>query len=208
MCSDTNREKFHWLFLSEQNGSPNRYDTIIAETTNFAVVPSLGSLVPGWIMIVPKFPVPRIAALSVEVRQEFEALSKQCIERVSSNFDRVFVFEHGGDEGSKISCGVDQAHLHIVPLPFDLLDVALQSIDGCWIEQDKFVLPYNICGAREYWYVSDLNRTAMISASEPKSQLFRKLIALRTGQAQKWDYKKYPFEDHIEKTLKVMGADG
>ena len=203
-----NHNKFHWLFLGEQTGTRNRYDNAILETKHFVVLPSLGSLVAGWLLVVPKTPLGRIVDLNREFRQEFEALVSQSIDKVEREFGCAFLFEHGGNKGSKVSCGVDQAHLHIVPLEFNLLRLAEQSTQGPRITKDEFVLPYDICGRNEYWYVSDKKRTLAIAATEPKSQWFRKLIAHETGQSQKWDYKEHPFYDQIDKTLKVMGVDG
>ena len=34
-----------------------RYDNTIFETKNFVVMPSLGSLVAGWLLVVPKTPL-------------------------------------------------------------------------------------------------------------------------------------------------------
>lgn len=206
--SAVSRGKFHWLFLDEQAVARTRYDAIVAETDHFAVVPSLGSLVPGWLIVVPKFPLGRIADLDKDHRREFESLVARCIETVETEFGQTFIFEHGGNEGSKVSCGVDQAHLHIVPLDFDLITAALQSTCERSVTKDGFIFPYDICNRNEYWFVSDQKRTISIEASKPESQWFRKLIAQRTGQCGRWDYNEHPFHNHIDKTLKVMGVDG
>lgn len=200
--------KFHWLFVGGQPDVHRRCNTIIAETENFAVVPSLGSLVAGWLIIVPKFPIGRVADLGYEVRDEFKNLVDRCIDKVESEFGQAFVFEHGGYAGSKVSCGVDQAHLHIVPLGFDLFDVAIRSAEEPWVAADEFALPYDLCDRSEYWYVSDQKRAVAIAAKEAKSQWFRKLIAQQTGQGQQWNYNEYPFNHHIDMTLKVLGVDG
>ena len=203
-----NHGKFHWLFLGEQTSTRNRYDNAIFETKNFVVMPSLGSLVAGWLLVVPKTPLGRIVDLNRELRQEFEVLVNQSIDKVEREFGRAFLFEHGGKNRSKISCGVDQAHLHIVPLEFNLLRLAEQTTQEPRVIKDEFVLPYDICGLNEYWYVSDKKRTLAITATEPKSQWFRKLIAHEIGQGQKWDYREHPFHSQIDRTLRVMGADG
>jgi diadenosine tetraphosphate (Ap4A) HIT family hydrolase len=200
--------KFHWLHLGDQVNSENRYDSIIFETEHFVVLPSLGSLVTGWLLVLPKTPLCRIADLNNECRHEFEVLVHHCIDQAEREFGQAFVFEHGGNQGSKISCGVDQAHLHIVPLDFDLLRLAKQSTPQSCVSQDGLVFPYDICGRDEYWYVSDQKQTAAITVTEPQSQWFRKLIARQTGQDNKWNYKEYPFLDNIDQTLESVGVDG
>lgn len=202
------RNKFEWLFLGEASRITHSYDRPIWETDHFAVLPSLGSIVSGWLLIVPKFPVCQIADVDSCLRDEFEALAHKTIRSVERDFGRAYLFEHGGSSGSKISCGVDQAHLHIVPLDFDLVDMALTSKPGSWDEVDQLSFPYDLCDPDEYWYVSNQERTMTMAISDPQSQWFRKLIATKTGHPERWDYNQHPFFENIEKTRKAIGANG
>jgi len=200
--------KFQWLFLGKTSRAPSSYDRPIWETDHFAVLPSLGSIVSGWLLIVPKFPVCRIADLNLGLREEFEELARKAVRAVERDFGQAYLFEHGGAFGSKVSCGVDQAHLHIVPLDFDLLGTALNSKSDPWNETGHLCFPYDVCGPEEYWYVSNQERTLFMAISEPESQWFRKLIAVQTGQAGNWDYKEHPFLENVDATRKAIGADG
>lgn len=206
--SENESSKFHWLFLGNQHESDQPYDRPIMETKNFVVLPSLGSIVPGWLLVVPKWPVARIADISPDVRDEFEELVFKVRKIAEREFGQTFLFEHGGFAGSSVSCGVDQAHLHIVPLPFDLTTAALESKEERWVECDSSVFPYDICGLEEYWYVSS-DRLALTKAvTTPESQWFRKLIASELRCADAWDYKKFSFLENIQGTIKVMGLHG
>ena len=200
--------RFRWLFLGKTKRAPNKHDLPIWETDHFAVLPSLGSIVTGWLLLVPKFPVSRIADIDFELREEFEELAQKAVKSVERYFGHAYLFEHGGTLGSKISCSVDQAHLHIVPLDFNLLRAALKSKPGPWNETNQLKFPYDVCGSEEYWYVSDQKQTLSMVISDPESQWFRKLIADQTGHSGKWDYRLHRFLENVEETRKAIGADG
>lgn len=206
--SENESSKFHWLFLKGGRESTNAYDRPIMETQNFVVLPSLGSIVSGWLLIVPKWPIARIADIAPEIRDEFEVLVAKVRSSVEKKYGQTFLFEHGGLAGSSVSCGVDQAHLHIVPLPFDLPAAALKTDAGRWVGCDSSVLPYDVCGSEEYWYVSSDRLTLKIAVTEPESQWFRKLIASELGCSDSWDYKKSSFLENIQDTIEVMGIHG
>jgi diadenosine tetraphosphate (Ap4A) HIT family hydrolase len=200
--------KFHWLFLGNSRSERPKHDSVIAETTNFVALPSLGSLVDGWVLVLPKFPVTRIADVSDSYQSEFENLVDHCVELVEAKFGAATLFEHGGYAGSKIACGVDQAHIHIVPLPFDLLQLAKAKSNSAPSFHKEHFLPYQVNHEGEYWYVSDQKQALIMDAVDGESQWFRKLIANATSQEDKWNYKKFPFHDRIDRTLATLRANG
>lgn len=204
-----NSSKFHWLFLRDMDTKRPSHDTPILETQNYVVLPSLGSIVPGWLLVVPKFPVSRIADIEPETRKEFEDLVLKARNVVEKRYNNnVYLFEHGGYRGSPISCGVDQAHLHIVPLPFDLLSVAKCARKDEWISSEQEKMPYEFCGEEEYLYTSSKEGTLYGAVPKPESQWFRKLIASHIGCPEMWDYKKHSFSQNIKETIKVIKMHG
>jgi len=111
---------------------------------------------------------------------------------------QLFLFEHGNRMiGGPLGCGVDQAHLHVVPLPFDLLQSAVDTDDNDF--------EWSVLGAISSFreavvadaeYVSIMNpssRTAVAGrVLQPKSQWVRRVIARGLGCADGWDYKRHP----------------
>ena len=69
--SGLQNSKFSWLFLPGSGGARARYDQVVTETANFVVLPSLGSIVPGWLLLIPKFPIARLADMEKHYHQEF-----------------------------------------------------------------------------------------------------------------------------------------
>jgi len=93
---DRAQSKFHWLFTGYLNKDRQPCDTPILETDNFVVLPSLGSIVPGWLLIVPKSPTNRIADIDPATRIEFEDLVERSKRLVEARYGACYLFENGG----------------------------------------------------------------------------------------------------------------
>jgi len=205
--SDQGR-KFHWLFLPGQRSTKALYDNLIEETPNFAVLPTKGSIVPGWVLVVPKFATPRMADVPQSMLAELEELVNHITRKIETKFGTTYTFEHGGLKGSPVSCGVDQAHLHIAPVNFDLLEAAQVETAGGWIHTGADRVPQGECADGEYWFVSSGEAAVYKTIDCPSPQFFRKIIARETGNADHWDYRGNDFIDNVSVTLKAMGANG
>src|SRR5581483_7342303 len=95
----------------------------LAETENFVVVPSLGSLVQGWVLIVPKNHSLSLGAMHIGFRKEIDTLEKRIKESLHAQYRKPVVsFEHGPSAVKHgTGCGIDHAHLHLVPTDCDVL---------------------------------------------------------------------------------------
>ncbi|MGR3571646.1 HIT domain-containing protein [Brevirhabdus sp.] len=200
--------KFHWLFLPRQRSTTALYDIIIEETQNFAVLPTKGSIVAGWVLVVPKFPTPRMADVPQSMFGELRELVNRTISKIESKFGATYTFEHGGLKGSPVSCGVDQAHLHIAPVDFNLLEAAQAETASEWMHAGTDRVPQNDCTDSEYWFVSSGEISAYKAIDCPRSQFFRKIIARETGNADRWDYRGNDFVENVSATLEAIGANG
>ncbi|SEK32737.1 hypothetical protein SAMN05443999_101219 [Roseovarius azorensis] len=199
---------FHWLFLPGQRSTTALYDTTIEETQNFAVLPTKGSIVPGWVLIVPKFPTPRMADVPQSMFAELKDLVTRITCKIEAKFGKAYSFEHGGLKGSPVSCGVDQAHLHIAPMGFDLLQAAQAESPGGWKYPVADRIPRADLAESEYWFVSSGDTAAYKEIDCPSSQFFRKIIARETGNSDQWDYRSNDFIDNVAVTIKAVGANG
>lgn len=199
------KSRFDWLTSGGPCASRPEWDTVLCETDEFAAIPSLGSLVAGWILIVPKRPMANLAELSNFERKSLLDFTSSIIQTMEVFGENVYQFEHGGLAKSPISCGVEQAHLHLVPLPFDLIEAALTSQEIDWTKQSSYLDLWERLPAKtEYLMMSDHNRSFSGIVKNPTSQWFRKLIAANTGQSKEWNYKLFPNLGNIDVTLKAM----
>lgn len=186
------------------------WDVPIYETASFVAVPSLGALVPGWMLVIPRRSVLNMRMLDHAERNELRELVGRMSEDMSAFSGDLFVFEHGSEAiGSLTGCGVDQAHIHLVPLPFDLMRAAVSFNDASlqWSEplfSDNYfdVLP----ATAEYvsiWHPkSGAGLSGVMRTSQ--SQWVRRVIAAELGKGEVWDYKLHPNHSNLEATVSVF----
>lgn len=201
-----NVSKFDWICSGSDRAETAFYDRPLFETERFVVLPSLGSIVPGWLLIVPKIRAARFSELPAEMSSELSELLTRLADHTRSRFGRPYLFEHGGYEASKVSCGVDQAHLHLVPLKFDLLACAREDSSQTWRSCESTLrVPFDRT-IGEYLFVSSLDAALVAEVKKPVSQWFRRMIAQKSGEASKWDYKQYAYFDNVQLTIKAVSG--
>jgi len=205
MRDKVSSSKFSWLFMATSEDVKPDYDVVLLETDNFVVLPSLGALVETWLVVVPKRPVSCLAELNDIELSELNSLASDLRKSISGK-EKVFTFEHGGKLGSVVSCSVDQAHLHVVGLSFDLIDAAMSKSEIVWTKYGKCIRDsLRAMDGREYLYMSDGKDHYWSYPKEKTSQWFRKLIARNEGCADRWDYKLYPNFESVRKMAKSFG---
>lgn len=175
------------------------WEQTILETDNFVVVPTLGSIVPGWVLIVPKLHILNMAEISSSYELELEHLLTESREFLTSCFGEPILFEHGPSRAGSLSgCGIDHAHLHMVSLELDIQrEFENSQFAGLsWSCLGKNILPSQLLmpHGMDYLYFQNTNRGAFIAEVEcPTSQFFRKVIARGIGLPDHFDYKQYSF---------------
>ena len=149
-------------------------------------------------------------ALSQAHFQELEVFLAEIVPVVTSVYGPVSVFEHGPSAaGTCIGCGVDYAHLHVAPVPGDLLPGAKRVAPN--------IVWNRISGIREirgvhggYWFVQqplgsgDAYLGTCPEAKAP-SQLFRKVIAGIVGRPEAFDWKVGSGRQLMAETVDKLG---
>lgn len=183
------------------------WDTILVETTNFVVVPTRGSLVAGWILILPKIRCLSLAHLSEEYFDELETLFDSLCHTIKIQFSSdIVAWENGAASlGQAIGCGVDQAHMHIVPITVHLRKGAEQLL-GRPLIWDRIHTLSNLRNTyqsgRTYLFVQEANGERYISLNPNiPSQMLRRVIAEHIGQPNQFDWRHYSGTDAIRDTL-------
>ena len=179
-------------------------NTIIEETDNFAILPSKGALVEGYLLILPKQHVTSMNELGDGEKEEL----KNLIDKYRGIFYNKFgkypiIFEHGTnmqDSGNSAS-SITHAHYHIVNhkflnemkvinlLKFDKVDMGIFFEDKhksyiSYISPDFcFYITYNF---------------------EKVSQQMRIFIAEDLGIDSQYNWKKSNFDNNITKTINLF----
>ncbi len=107
--------------IHELHGGPY-VRRVLAETQRLAVIPSLGALAYGHVLITPRGHRRSWASATAEER---ESLS-ETLDPITQELERrsggsVHIFEHGSSAGgASVACSVEHAHLHLVPAEVEI----------------------------------------------------------------------------------------
>ena len=183
-------------------------NTIIEESDNFIVLPAIGALVDGYLMIVSKKHINSMSLLKENEKIEYEFL----IEKYRNKFKNIYnkfpiIFEHGSpinDSDMKAS-SVIHAHTHIVNHNFINEESIVKNLNFKILENLNYL-------SKEQNYIMYINPENICYVSynfEPVSQMMRKIIAKDLGYENKFDWKKEIFIENINSTIKKFteGSD-
>jgi len=195
--------------LTREAGVQNH---ILFESEHFVAVPTLGALVQGWLLIVSKRHRICMGDLDPSLLEEMVVFKNRVAKVVEFHYGSIAVFEHGPSKPKQaLGCGVDHAHLHIVPTECNLIaglsniyesDVLWQNSEGI---QDA--VEYHAKGF-EYLYIEQPNDKALIAKARGfGSQLFRKVIAQHVGRPEWFDWKVHEGVKNIRLTIEKLTSE-
>lgn len=193
--------RFDWIY--EKTGVLRNWDVDLTPECEFATVPTLGAILPNWLLFMPRQHHLSIAQMNPDARIRLFKHARLTMEGLSGREqgDDVAFFEHGaGNVGSLVGCGVDHAHLHAVPLPFSLSDKLLREQDVVAVADSAD--PWSCVRTPEYLLCVDGAGAYVAPANESISQFFRRTIASEIGQQDRWNYREFPFAENIAETVR------
>lgn len=180
------------------------FQEIVYQSLSTNVVASIGALVEGWTLVFPVKHVLSLAGLEAGEWLDFQRDLTKIKESVENKFGPVVLFEHGSaGAGRTAGCGVDHAHMHIVPLNFDLrISVEKISNEVGKYEWTKVKTRPASRPGFDYIYLSDKTGSWITYAPLLPSQVIRRAIANEIG-ADEWDWKK---DNQSERMLRVAAT--
>jgi len=175
-------------------------NTIIEETDNFYVIPCVGSLVDGYLLIVSKRHIFSMSQLTTKEQKEYINLLNQYRKKFKIIYNKYpIIFEHGSSDSktNKSANSVFHAHTHVVNHEFIDEDSIIKdtSFKKCNFNS---IYPQN---TNYIFYISNNNQEYVSYTFEPISQLMRIYIAKDLNLLQKYDWRKEKFENNIIKTI-------
>lgn len=199
----------YYKSIGKKIGFPSR---ILAETNNWYAIPTIGSFVPGYLLLVCKQHELSMATLSLNLRDEMFVLKERMEERISQVMGcRCLMFEHGTTDSNYIGVNsVNHVHIHLVP-----------SIDSVWVHLSKenslfdfevfddysnLFMKWEESPPKTYLLFQDADKKIYYSSDvvDMPSQLFRRCLASIWGLSE-WDWRKYPCSYIIRDTLRLFG---
>lgn len=184
---------------------------ILLETDNWYVIPTLGSLTAGYVLLVTKQHYRSLANISHELFIEMLELKKKVEDVLYDKLGMHCIsFEHGTvNDDSKGANSVDHLHVHVLPFSQPVwqniaLDVPQMCFNVVKSYQDlnrgwKEALPNSYLLFQDFdqkiYYVPD--------ASNMPSQFFRKHLAPYLD-ADNWDWRSETYSDNIIQTISLF----
>ena len=185
--------------------APEAWNNPLFESANFVSLPSLGSLVEGWLLLVPRHHFICMGALPGHLAHEMQTLKDSVRSGLSRKYGDICIFEHGPSAAKRsVGCGVDHAHLHIVPLNFDLVQAAASFLPPnlCWSQANWAGCRAAFQRGDDYLYVEQPPGRGRIAVHEAfPSQVFRKAIAARLGIPEQFNWREHPHTEAVARTI-------
>ena len=180
-------------------------DRTIHRADGFRVIPPLGQFVEGAVMVLAERHVACVAAMGADEAVSFSRFLDRCIDRVERAYGPCVVFEHGPPAaGTKGTCCVDHAHVHVFPVEMDVVGR---------LERLRFKPLASILDLRElpigpggYLYVRQGGRDFGASCETIPSQLVRQDIAVHLGVPERWHWRSYLGLQELRRTWETLRA--
>jgi ATP adenylyltransferase len=186
-----------------ENEIPNR---IVYETENFVVVPSVGQIVEGYLLIMPKKHFMSIANLDEELFEELEGVFNKTETILEKEYSKPIFFEHGVCRLSYNfnGCCVDHAHIHAVPVSLNISDPLKNEFTSFTTIKKISELSKRAKNANYLFVKDNTDQMFVFNANEIRSQHVRYLIADMLGMRSKGDWTLYPGKEEILATLRRL----
>ncbi len=191
------------------NEGVQSFEKILFQSKNFAVFPSLGALIEGWLLIVPKDHALCLGALSHELHSELDELRRQVSRALKECYGPVTVFEHGpACPNHLVGCGVDHAHLHVLPTQINLIEgvkeIFPEPLEWKSVVSIQETAFYYEAGL-PYLYVEQSPGQGYVTTHPNlQSQMFRKVIARHVGRPERFNWREFPETANIRSTVERL----
>lgn len=175
----------------------------IEPTDNFLIEGNIGSIVPGYNLIISKEHILSMSAMPDEMIQEYA----QIIEYMRYLYQEIYhrkpiIFEHGSNNFKNPKANsIDHAHTHVVNHTY-LDENKIISYLGLY--EVSSISEMLKAGTNKNYisYISPSDKYYIGEAKKEESQIMRKFIAEDIGVPNEWDWRKYPHPENSFETAK------
>jgi ATP adenylyltransferase len=208
ICSQIAGDSSNDLFAKAVGAGPY-VRRVPLETENFAVIPSLGPLAPGHVILCPKEHYRSFASIPSRHDNEYESLLSTLKNLLRGLYSTdVHLFEHGmAADASRMLCTVDHAHLHVLPASVSVTKI-LEPYPHIPVGAGLAGLRH-LAQTEEYvFYESPTGDRRLIPARDQplESQYLRQVFAKTLGHACEWNWRDHMKVVNAHETYEKIAA--
>ena len=198
-------EDFTSSKFSEIYGNTKR--TIFSDD-NFHIIPTIGQLFFGSLLILPKEHYFSFAEIPLGQMENLDLIINY-FESKLSRFGKIILFEHGTTPEIGGGCGIYHAHIHMVPIPYAIPPEFLLGEEFITLPILEDALSIGKL-KKEYLLYRDSNKNfhVAIPFSRLQSQHFRKKLHEYFNLDIPWDWKDFKFENKMIETIDYLKHSG
>lgn len=185
----------------------NPESRILFQSSNFAVIPSLGQVVEGYLLLVPKQHFVAIGDLPPTSLMELAAMVQLAGKILKSAHGPHIFFEHGTRCEGVGGCGIYHAHLHGTPLGgiADPIDALKQKFPYTEFTEFSDIAKRSAGLSTYLFYRSSSGRLYLFDTGPLPSQYMRRLLADSLG-SRDWDWRAAAREERLIVTLQRLSG--
>jgi diadenosine tetraphosphate (Ap4A) HIT family hydrolase len=187
---------------------PSARRPVLAENAVGVVMPSLGALVPGHVLVMPKVHVRSFVSAPSDVQGKLEELTQLTRRALSSQLGLpVHMFEHGSSKhGTRVACSVEHAHRHLIPTTAAVGAPIAAAVNWAPVGQRRL---RDIVGDCEYLHYQSADGESL-AATAPlggyESQLLRRLFATELRIPDAWNWRVHPQLENVRATIDLFAT--
>lgn len=186
------------------------HDQPLLERREWVVAPTLGAIVPNWLLAIPRRPALNFRDWAATGGERAETVLHDIRKHLGLASKELIWFEHGpAIAGTTVGCGLDHAHLHILLRPtFTFTDFVARARGLARLNWQEGPVECGYVGLdrNASYYIAGCG-DRVITASHVEgagSQFFRRIVGSLTGHDAEWDYRKFPHVENITRTIRAF----
>ncbi len=169
---------------------------VAMETESFVVIPSLGPIASGHVLVCPKSHVKSLACVPPGLDDEFQQLKGRLTHILEDLYEApVHCFEHGSARlNGRVLCTVDHAHLHLLPADVDIWGLLNGGPEWTPVESSLLAISSSVRDSEYLFYESPDHRavTAIPDDDGFESQYLRRVFCEALKRESEWNWRDTP----------------
>ena len=184
---------------------------VLKETQNFYVIPSIGSIVEGYLLLNIKYHIPSFGNMDEHLLDEFLTLKDEIKNTVQHAYGRGCIFYEHGKAGTSITLqGGDKisyhAHLHCIAIDIDLLETICKDYKAIRINEWREVKRLAKKSPHYLYYENEKDMYFFPVDIYVRKQYLRFKLAEALHIPEAADWSKVPNWENVESTVNKLSS--